>query len=165
MKRVGGLDALERDLVLFGGPCSTLQATRTLVAETARRGVPGARGISGGDLCADAGDTAREIRAGLPALAGDMGVALAENDPGRAFDAETVGMPTGGGVPRAEFATREEGRPGMRRLACDQDAAAMQVARLRQACDTALKTGGRLSRRMSPAALRRAPASVQEMRV
>ena len=63
--------AAKDPLLIFGGPCSNLQATRAMRGEAQRLGIPASRVICTGDVvayCADPGATVAEIR--------DWGVAV-----------------------------------------------------------------------------------------
>jgi predicted phosphodiesterase len=66
--------------LVFGGPYSNLQATRAVLAEAARRGIPARRVVCTGDVvayCADAAATTDLVmRAGIPVLAGNCEIQL-----------------------------------------------------------------------------------------
>jgi len=64
--RIVDLGELDGEVLIFGGPYSNLEATRALLAEAGRRGIPGERLICTGDVvayCADPEATVAEVRA------------------------------------------------------------------------------------------------------
>ncbi len=59
-RRIRDLGVLEGEVLLFGGPCSNLQASRALLAEARARAIPPERRICTGDViayCAAPGET------------------------------------------------------------------------------------------------------------
>lgn len=87
--RVADWGEIAGPAVIFGGPCSNLQATRAVLAEATRRG---AAAICTGDLaayCGQPAETAAAVRAsGVRVVAGNMEQALAAGgaDCGCGFD-------------------------------------------------------------------------------
>src|SRR5690348_4001959 len=75
--------AIDSPALVFGGPYGNLQATRAVVAEAARRGIPAARIICTGDLVAYCGDPAATIdlvrRAGIHVVMGNCDEQLAQH--------------------------------------------------------------------------------------
>lgn len=90
--------AIEADgpILAFGGPYSNLQATRAVLAEAARRGIPPRRVICTGDVvayCADAAATVELVmESGIAVLAGNCEEQLAEaaEDCGCGFEEGTA---------------------------------------------------------------------------
>ncbi len=86
------LGELTGEVLVFGGPYSNLQATKALVAEAVRRGVPAGNCICTGDVaayCADPVGTVATIRAfGCPVVAGncERQLAVGALDCGCGFD-------------------------------------------------------------------------------
>ena len=93
---VADLGTLAGELVVFGGPCSNLQATGALIDAAARRGIPADRCICTGDTvayCADPAATVAALRTfGCAVVAGNCERQLAEGaaDCGCGFDAGSV---------------------------------------------------------------------------
>jgi hypothetical protein len=87
---------LDGPSIVFGGAYSNLQATEALLAEAARRGIPPRRVVCTGDVVAYAADAAascdRVMRAGIPVLAGNCEMQLAEDaeDCGCGFEEGTA---------------------------------------------------------------------------
>ena len=75
MNETRDLGAIDRPLLVFGGPYGNLQATRALLAEAERRGFPPSRMLCTGDLvayCADPKATVDVIReAGIAVVMGN----------------------------------------------------------------------------------------------
>lgn len=75
--------AIDGPALVFGGPYGNLQATRAVLAEAARLGIPAARTICTGDLVAYCGDPAATIdlvrRAGIHVVMGNCDEQLAQD--------------------------------------------------------------------------------------
>ncbi|MEM7222353.1 MAG: metallophosphoesterase family protein [Pseudomonadota bacterium] len=88
------LGTIDRPLLLFGGPYGNLEATRALLAEAARLGIPPARTICTGDIvayCADAQATSRLVmESGIHVVMGNC-----EESLGMAADACGCGFEDG----------------------------------------------------------------------
>lgn len=86
METMRDLGVLDGPVLLFGGPCSNLRATQALIAVARERGIPAARMICTGDVCAYAAEpeeTAQAIIAlGCPVVAGNCERAVGGNLPG-----------------------------------------------------------------------------------
>ncbi|MCG6901634.1 MAG: metallophosphoesterase family protein [Rhodobacter sp.] len=94
--RVKDLGSLKGEVLVFGGPCSNLQATQAFVDVAAARGVAASNCICTGDVvayCADAAATVAAIRHfGCPVVAGNCEKQLAAGAAscGCGFDEGTV---------------------------------------------------------------------------
>ena len=82
--QIKGLGELQGDVLVFGGPCSNLQATEALIAEARSRGIPAANMICTGDMAAYCGQPAETVAAirslGCPAIAGNCERQLAAGE-------------------------------------------------------------------------------------
>ncbi len=83
MASVHNLGPIDGPLLVFGGPCSNVQATRALLAEAETLGIPRERMLCSGDLvayCADPQATVDLIRAaGIPVVMGNCEESLGED--------------------------------------------------------------------------------------
>lgn len=88
--------AVDGPLLVFGGPYSNLQATRAVLAEAARRGIPPQRVICTGDVVAYGADAAPccdlVIESGIAVIAGNCeeNLAAGEMDCGCGFEEGTA---------------------------------------------------------------------------
>ena len=61
MKRMTPVVQIDSCVLVFGGPCSNLQATEAVLAEARRLGIPPSRIVCTGDLAAYCGEPAATI--------------------------------------------------------------------------------------------------------
>lgn len=84
MPRIRDLGALNGSILLFGGPCSNLQATKALLQAASDNAIPAGRMILTGNIigcCANPAETLELIRnSGVVALAGEADLQLATAD-------------------------------------------------------------------------------------
>ena len=121
MELVGDLGTLDGPVLLFGGPYSNLQATRALIAEAARLGIPPERWLCTGDVCAYCADpaatTALIRESGCAVVRGNCEESLGNrlDDCGCGFEeGATCGLLSGQWYAHADAALEAEARDWMR---------------------------------------------------
>ena len=84
--QVKDLGELRGDVLIFGGPCSNLQATEALIAAVRERGIPESNAVCTGDVVAYCGQPAETVAAirsfGCEVIAGNCERQLAAGEMG-----------------------------------------------------------------------------------